>query len=58
MSHGRRGGFARWGRVWGVILWMGLSLGLVGCNTMQGLGEDIEAAGGAISNTAKKAKPN
>ena len=29
---------------------------LAACNTMQGLGEDIEHAGAKLQNTAKKAK--
>jgi predicted small secreted protein len=29
-------------------------LALSACNTMHGLGQDIEKAGGAISNAAKK----
>jgi predicted small secreted protein len=27
---------------------------VVGCNTMRGFGEDLQAAGGAISGTAKR----
>lgn len=30
--------------------------GLTGCNTIEGVGEDVEAAGDAISDTARDAK--
>jgi predicted small secreted protein len=30
-----------------------LGMGLSGCNTMRGAGEDISAAGGAMSDTAQ-----
>ena len=30
-----------------------MALVLSGCNTMQGMGEDVEAAGGAMSDTAE-----
>jgi predicted small secreted protein len=30
--------------------------GLNGCNTIEGVGEDVEAAGDAISDTARDAK--
>lgn len=30
-----------------------LAMSLSGCNTMQGAGEDISAAGGAMSDTAE-----
>ena len=33
-----------------------LPLGVGGCNTTEGVGEDIEAAGDAISDTARDAK--
>ena len=29
---------------------------LTGCNTMRGMGQDVEAAGGAMSNTAEDVK--
>lgn len=38
-----------------VILLLALSA-LVACNTVEGAGEDLGAAGKAISNTAEKAK--
>jgi predicted small secreted protein len=28
--------------------------GVTGCNTIRGLGEDVEAAGGAVAGTAEK----
>ncbi len=31
-----------------------LVLALNGCNTMSGMGEDVEAAGGAMSDTAEE----
>lgn len=31
-----------------------LLVGLSGCNTMEGLGEDVEAAGEAIEDTAEE----
>lgn len=31
-------------------------LALAGCNTVSGLGEDVEAAGGAIEESAEKNK--
>ncbi len=31
--------------------------GLTGCNTIEGAGKDIRAAGRAIEDTAEKAKP-
>jgi predicted small secreted protein len=32
---------------------LGLALLTSGCNTMRGMGEDVEAAGGAMSSTAE-----
>lgn len=32
---------------------LGLALLTGGCNTMRGVGEDVEAAGGAMANTAE-----
>lgn len=34
-----------------------VALGLAACNTTEGLGEDIEAAGGAIDKKAEETKP-
>jgi predicted small secreted protein len=33
-------------------------VGLAGCNTVAGMGKDVEATGNAVENTANKAKPN
>lgn len=33
-----------------------MAFGLSGCNTTQGLGEDVEAAGEAIEETAEEAE--
>lgn len=30
--------------------------GLTGCNTFEGVGKDIKSAGGALADTAEKAK--
>ncbi len=38
------------------ILFAGSALALTGCNTVEGAGDDIEAAGDAISDTANDAK--
>lgn len=38
------------------ILFAGGALALTGCNTVEGAGDDIEAAGDAISDTANDAK--
>ncbi|MCE3248697.1 MAG: hypothetical protein K0R41_2522 [Geminicoccaceae bacterium] len=32
---------------------LGLALSTSGCNTMRGMGEDVEAAGGAMAGTAE-----
>jgi entericidin B len=31
---------------------------LAGCNTVAGMGKDVEATGSAVETTANKAKPN
>ena len=49
-------GQATLGRVLGALLGLtalGLLLVTTGCNTMRGMGEDIEAAGSCISGTAE-----
>ena len=33
-----------------------LSLGVAACNTVEGAGKDVSAAGQAVANTAKDAK--
>jgi len=35
----------------------GLTVAVAGCNTIEGAGKDIKAAGGAIEKTAEKTKP-
>ena len=34
-----------------------LAVTVIGCNTVEGAGKDIKAAGGAIEKTAEKTKP-
>ena len=34
------------------------TLGLAGCNTVEGAGKDVKAGGAAIERAADKAKPN
>jgi predicted small secreted protein len=38
-----------------VLLLLG-SMGLAGCNTMKGLGEDVQAGGQSLENAADKHK--
>ena len=33
------------------------SLAIAACNTVEGAGEDVQAAGGAVAETAREAKP-
>jgi predicted small secreted protein len=35
----------------------GIALAVTGCNTIEGAGKDIKAAGGAIEKSAEKTKP-
>ncbi|MDX9874797.1 MAG: entericidin A/B family lipoprotein [Spongiibacteraceae bacterium] len=37
-----------------VVLVLALAILASGCNTMRGVGQDIEAAGQAIQNTARR----
>ena len=39
---------------WALVLIALAAAGLTGCNTIRGLGEDVEAAGGAVAGTAEK----
>lgn len=39
-----------------MLLFNGSALTLTGCNTVEGAGDDIEAAGDSISDTARDAK--
>ena len=40
----------------GLLFVLSMQFGISACNTVRGAGEDIQAAGGAIKNTAKKTK--
>lgn len=40
----------------GVLLGLSVPMGMAGCNTTAGVGEDIEAAGDAIEDTAEDAQ--
>jgi predicted small secreted protein len=41
-----------------VLAAMAACLTTAACNTVKGAGEDVSAAGDAVSDTAEKAKPN
>jgi predicted small secreted protein len=41
------------GWAWGAIAALLLAMSVSACNTMEGAGEDISAAGGAMSDTAE-----
>jgi predicted small secreted protein len=49
----RRHDHGELGWLFGLTGLLFLVLVLSGCNTMQGMGEDVEAAGGAMSDTAE-----
>ncbi len=36
------------------LVLVALGLALAGCNTMEGLGKDVQKAGSAVENAAKK----
>jgi predicted small secreted protein len=40
--------------VWALALMVLTAAGVTGCNTIRGMGEDVEAAGGAVSGTAEE----
>ena len=40
----------------GSVLAIGLAVGLGGCNTVEGFGKDMSAAGRALSNSAERNK--
>lgn len=44
-------------RILMVALALAGALSVTACNTVAGAGQDVSAAGGAVSNTADKAKP-
>jgi len=39
-----------------LIVLVGFAVGLAGCNTVEGAGKDVKAAGGAVEKAADKAK--
>jgi entericidin B len=39
-----------------ILIVLSLLFALSACNTISGIGQDIEAGGGALSNTAEKTK--
>jgi predicted small secreted protein len=41
----------------GLVSLIGLVLGLAACNTMEGVGQDVQAGGKAIEKAADKNKP-
>ena len=41
-----------------LMLFALFTLGLAGCNTVEGAGKDVKAGGAAIERAADKAKPN
>ena len=43
-------------RIWTCLIALLLAAGLGGCNTIEGMGKDIEAAGDSIENAASKHK--
>jgi predicted small secreted protein len=44
-------------RLAALVALAGLAVGLAACNTIQGAGKDVKAAGQAIENAADKSKP-
>jgi predicted small secreted protein len=38
------------------VVLIALPLGLAACNTIAGVGKDVEAVGGAVENAAEEAK--
>lgn len=43
-------------KIMSLILAFGLAVVITGCDTMEGVGEDMEAAGDAIENSAEDGK--
>jgi predicted small secreted protein len=43
-------------RIAAALLSVGLVLSMAGCNTVEGLGKDVKAAGGAVEKAANKTK--
>jgi predicted small secreted protein len=46
----------RIGLAFGLLSLIAVAFGATGCNTIQGMGEDVSAAGNAVSDTAGDAK--
>ena len=44
-------------RAWMTTLIVATVVALAGCNTIEGAGKDIKAAGGAVEKAASKTKP-
>jgi predicted small secreted protein len=44
-------------RLAALILMVGFVVVAVGCNTIEGMGKDVKAAGGAVEKAAEKSKP-
>jgi predicted small secreted protein len=44
------------GWLFGLVAALFIMSSLSGCNTVEGMGEDVSAAGGAMSNTAEDTK--
>jgi entericidin B len=40
-----------------LVVMMGFALGLAACNTIEGAGKDVKAAGQGIEKAAEKSKP-
>ena len=44
------------GKIAAVVALIGIAVGAAGCNTIEGAGKDIKAAGDAIERSASKTK--
>jgi predicted small secreted protein len=40
-----------------ILALVGVALGLAACNTVEGVGKDVKATGGAIEKAADQSKP-
>ena len=43
-------------KIAGIVAIVAVALGVIGCNTIQGAGKDVKAAGGAVEKAAEGAK--
>lgn len=43
-------------RVWVLVMFSAFSTSLIACNTVEGVGKDVEAAGDAIEDSASENK--